>query len=287
MAARGRGVAKVWYKTDIQQANALRCYQQPGRDQPNGGVDMPTIPQIAYIYALLDPRTNEVRYIGWTRNPQARLHKHVSDSAKRITHCHNWVTQLLAAGYRPLMQIIEETDFASYAERERFWIAFYRDSGARLTNHSDGGDGMPGHHHTEYTKRRMSEYAKSIGRRPLRTPEVMERIRQKMIGRKDSFEVRIRKSAGRKGMRFSEQHRAHLRQAKNEFWATSKGEDLSNRYSREYGSLSDEQVIEVWRLARARTLSQAAIAKRFNIPQSTVSEIKSGKRYKHVVRPED
>ena len=248
---------------------------------------MPIILQTAYIYALLDPRTDEVRYIGWSRNPQARLHKHVSDSVKRSTHCHNWVARLLADGYRPLMQIIEETDLASYAERERFWIAFYRSSGARLTNHSDGGDGMPGHHHTDDTKRRMSEYAKAIGRRPLRTPEIIERIRQKMTGRKDSFEVRIKKSAARKGMRFTEQHRAHLQQAKNKFWATSNGKNLSDRYSREYGNLSDEQVIEVWRLAQSRTLSQAEIAKRFNIPQSTVSEIKAGKRYKHVIRPED
>ena len=35
--------------------------------------------EIAYIYALLDPRDNEVRYIGKTTQPKNRLSGHIRE----------------------------------------------------------------------------------------------------------------------------------------------------------------------------------------------------------------
>ena len=42
------------------------------------------------------------------------------------------------------MDIIETGSGEGWVEAERRWIAFYRASGARLTNDTDGGDGAPG-----------------------------------------------------------------------------------------------------------------------------------------------
>ena len=49
-----------------------------------------------FIYVLIDPRDNQVRYVGKTNNVLTRLSNHISN-AKRIKHnryvC-NWIKEL-------------------------------------------------------------------------------------------------------------------------------------------------------------------------------------------------
>jgi NUMOD3 motif len=109
------------------------------------------------IYALKDPVTDEIRYIGWAITPGKRLMTHiaVSRSGKEKNHRANWIRSLLARGLAPKLHIIESgvTDFA---EREIFWIAHYRALGCRLTNGTDGGEGMVGWIPSDETKQKLS-----------------------------------------------------------------------------------------------------------------------------------
>lgn len=98
------------------------------------------------IYTLKHPRTNEVRYVGWTvTKPETRLRNHVMESVKKqTTHKHRWVLSLVSIGLMPLIEVIETGTGPGWKSAEKRWIALYRGSGARLTNGTDGGDGCPG-----------------------------------------------------------------------------------------------------------------------------------------------
>lgn len=95
-----------------------------------------------FIYALVDPRDNQIRYIGKTDNPERRLAMHMRD--KDICHRTNWLKGLIAVGSKPAMTIIEEVaEGQSWEDRERHWIAHYRSLGCKLTNMTDGGEQGP------------------------------------------------------------------------------------------------------------------------------------------------
>lgn len=95
--------------------------------------------KVVYIYALIDPRTNEVRYIGKTTDPKGRLYEHTKKS-DLATHKAHWINQLRAEGLRPRMEILEETTAAKWEKRERHWIAYGKAQGWRLTNIRAGGN---------------------------------------------------------------------------------------------------------------------------------------------------
>lgn len=99
------------------------------------------------IYSLANPRTREIRYIGFTSDaPHIRLRHHICEALRTQpkTYKNAWILSLLTIGLRPLMETIESGSGAGWQEAERKWIAFYRSSGARLANATDGGDGVVG-----------------------------------------------------------------------------------------------------------------------------------------------
>ncbi|HEY7413949.1 MAG TPA: GIY-YIG nuclease family protein [Ktedonobacteraceae bacterium] len=95
-----------------------------------------------FIYILCDPDTDEVRYVGKTTDLKTRLQRHLQASELRPeTHRVHWLRSLVAAGKKPVMKVIEEVTRETWAERECYWIEFYRAAGANLTNTADGGNG--------------------------------------------------------------------------------------------------------------------------------------------------
>ena len=98
------------------------------------------------IYALLDPRTDEVRYIGKTEQKLGyRLTQHLRRATKEDTNRHvlNWLRQLLAEGLMPEISILERVnDDEDWREREQAWIAHAREVGWPITNETDGGEGI-------------------------------------------------------------------------------------------------------------------------------------------------
>jgi hypothetical protein len=109
------------------------------------------------IYVLRDPRTNEVRYVGKTvKSLRARLSGHLYCAKTKNTYRDRWVMSLLDAGIVPAIEAIELAG-ENWADRESYWIAHFRQLGARLANHTDGGEGAPGHVHTEQFKAEQAE----------------------------------------------------------------------------------------------------------------------------------
>jgi hypothetical protein len=107
---------------------------------PMPGVNAP----VTYIYGLTEPGTCEIRYIGKSIRPLERLQNHINEPPSNCHRSH-WIQGLKAMGLRPELTIIEAVRGSwPWQESERHWIAYGKANGWRLTNNTDGGDGVEG-----------------------------------------------------------------------------------------------------------------------------------------------
>lgn len=173
-----------------------------------------------YIYGLYDPETKELRYVGKANNLSSRLWCHIRDAkGGQRTHKATWIRKLLSQELKPIISVIWETTEQGWQEDEKFCIAQALSEGANLTNHTKGGDGILGYNHSEETKRKISEYNKSIGRLP-----------PNWKGRKQSPEhiskrVEARKSNGTYG---------HSQETKDLISRKNTGKNLGNTHTLGY-----------------------------------------------------
>ena len=98
------------------------------------------------IYGLYDPDDeNQVRYVGYTHfSPEQRIIDHVTGAKKFVsrTHKQKWIRKLLRKGIRPAFKILEITTAKDWKKREQYWIKELRAQGHRLTNSTEGGEGL-------------------------------------------------------------------------------------------------------------------------------------------------
>lgn len=88
---------------------------------------------VVYIYALCDPRTNEVRYVGKTNNINKRLSAHIKEKSNTLK-C-NWIKSLTKIGMLPLIQIIDISNNENWQIKEQYWIGMF----PNLLNMAEGG----------------------------------------------------------------------------------------------------------------------------------------------------
>ncbi len=92
------------------------------------------------IYALIDPRTDSIRYVGGTHQPAKRLAEHVGKGSGENRHLRRWIEELREAGLQPTMHILEQvTDDEFVLEREYRWILKLVRDGANLANSEASG----------------------------------------------------------------------------------------------------------------------------------------------------
>ena len=97
------------------------------------------------IYALTDPRFGgEIRYVGMTTKGMSRTKKHLSEArSDKNTHKLNWIRSLVKDEKEYGVLVLEEVDDSSLLpELQIQWIEYFRSLGVRLTNVTDGGDGV-------------------------------------------------------------------------------------------------------------------------------------------------
>ncbi len=171
------------------------------------------------IYTLKNPRTQEVRYVGFTmRTAAARLTQHISHAlhVRRRNHCQNWVVFLLSIGLHPILEVIESGAGEGWQDAERRWIVYYRQKGARLLNSTDGGEGVP-------------------GRAPWGTPEERSATAAKREAAKTA-DQRSRTTAKARAVMTPERRRA----AAKEYWAKIPREDRSARLKQAWATMTPE-----------------------------------------------
>ena len=91
------------------------------------------------IYALRDPLTQAVRYVGKAACSHKRLKSHMRDSRRRKTPVCLWIARLLKGGKAPLIEVLEVCKTTEWKERERYHIAQFRLT-HDLLNLAEGGD---------------------------------------------------------------------------------------------------------------------------------------------------
>jgi hypothetical protein len=105
---------------------------------------------VVYIYGLIDPRNDEVFYVGYTKNLKTRYNSHLNiDGHGRVKNLYknNVIRKILKVGLKPEMKIIDEckhefNNELNMFEHERleiYYIKKYREGGIKLTNLTDGG----------------------------------------------------------------------------------------------------------------------------------------------------
>lgn len=91
------------------------------------------------IYVLIDPFSNEIRYIGKTKfSLKDRLCKHLITYEKN--HRANWIRSLIKRGTKPIIELLEEVSEDEWAFWEKFWISQFKIWGFKLLNSTNGGE---------------------------------------------------------------------------------------------------------------------------------------------------
>lgn len=95
-----------------------------------------------FIYALVDPDTDEVRYIGKSGRGFVRPNEQIRQVKHPKTHKERWINKLFRENKKPKIEIIRyclsEVDL-NVSEME--FIKYYKSIGANLTNGTRGGEG--------------------------------------------------------------------------------------------------------------------------------------------------
>jgi hypothetical protein len=94
-----------------------------------------------FIYALSDPRTNQIRYIGKSNNPYNRYSNHYNSARDKNTHKRNWINNIRKDGLRPELIILDEVPKVNWQYWEKFYISLFKSWGFDLVNYTTGGDG--------------------------------------------------------------------------------------------------------------------------------------------------
>lgn len=129
------------------------------------------------IYILIDPITNQVRYVGKTNNIKERYKNHKNRCRDVNTHKRNWINKLRKQGLHPIIEVIETISVNEWVYWERFWISYYKYIGCNLTNNTLGGDGLTNANITSFKKGQIP-WNKGVSCRI----DTREKIRNTLIG---------------------------------------------------------------------------------------------------------
>src|SRR5262245_9119157 len=126
----GRGY--LWIK-GIHRPDQKKCVEallQLMRPSPTKPLSPPY-----FIYALIDPRTSEIRYVGVTQHPQYRFQEHLTSAAHDTPRDAReaWLRELRLAGLKPYLRILEKAPPGEANIRETWWIRYLAERGM-LTN---------------------------------------------------------------------------------------------------------------------------------------------------------
>ena len=133
-----------------------------------------------YIYALCNPDSEEIRYVGKSVDPFYRLwgHIHEARASKKVKNQQKseWIKNLLLQGEKPKLKILEEVLTEEWEQKEIYWIDKCINEGHKLLNITKGGktgivsdkcrkalsncktrDQKKGFKHSEETKRIIKE----------------------------------------------------------------------------------------------------------------------------------
>lgn len=184
------------------------------------------------VYCLVDPRFNEVRYIGKSSYGLSRPESHGAPAklANDRTYKARWIRELQRNGLTYAVEVLEYVQEPSeLCAAERYWIMAARANGWRLTNLTDGGEGLSGLKFSAEHRARISAANKGQQLTPEQRARFMQHVRtrdnsiyvahaKKMYearrGTHHSTETKAKIGAGNRGKVVSAEGRANIALAK-------------------------------------------------------------------------
>lgn len=142
-----------------------------------------------YIYKLIDPISDDVRYIGQTNDINRRYNDHLSSSIRENssqykTHKSCWIRKLINLGLRPIIEIVQECQTVEESNfLEKFYIEKYTFDGCKLTN-SFSNDV------TEFsaeTRKKMSDFRIGKSLEEIYGEEIALELKRKFIDRTSKY----------------------------------------------------------------------------------------------------
>ncbi len=146
-----------------------------------------------FIYALKDPVSGAIRYIGKTDDLELRLRFHISDSKRQNNHKAHWIMALLAKGLQPILEIIDQVPMAEWQAAEAAYIQFFKEEGCNLANGTPGGEGFgSGKHHPCFGKKLSTEHRAKVS-------AAIKGEKNPQFGKPHSIETKAKISNAKKG----------------------------------------------------------------------------------------
>lgn len=141
------------------------------------------------IYALLDKKTNKIKYVGVTkRSISVRLKCHIQDAKSGVKNYRcNWIRNCNFQIEIKLVETVPQNK--SWQEAEKKWIKYYRNKGIKLTNLTEGGEGSFGYSPSLKTRQKKSKANKKFWK---------NRIHH-LLGKKLSLSTRRKMSKSKMG----------------------------------------------------------------------------------------
>jgi len=116
------------------------------------------------IYLLKDPITNEIRYIGRTKNDlKVRLRGHYSKSKHKKNHKDCWIYSLREKNLKPIIELVTTIiGWEQSYKYEQQLIKEYLNRGYNLVNLHDRGEGGLQRNFSEEQKKKISNSLKNL-----------------------------------------------------------------------------------------------------------------------------
>lgn len=218
--------------------------------------------QKTFIYTLTDPRTNEVRYVGKSNNPNKRLYCHLGRTEKN--HKYSWLINLNKEGLKPILHIIDEVSISDWKFWEIYWISQFRTWGFDLTNLTDGGEGFASGDLNPAHLPHVKELKSKIHKGKTIPQEMRDSISKTLTGRTNP-----KHSERMTGRKQSDEHKK----------ATGIG--LRGKKSK----LNEEKVKDIKRLLLNNTeeLTFRQIGEKFGVSKDIIKKIKYEKAWSYVI----
>lgn len=154
-----------------------------------------------FVYGLIDPRTNLLRYVGKSTSGFHRF------SSNYVAKCGAWRASLKAKGLRIIVIILEQCSTKEeLCKVEEFTIANFRAAGCNLLNIADGGNGIKGGRYNMFTHptKRVETFS----------PLTLEKMRHAHLGMKATKETKNKISKALTGLVRSDITRSKISMAK-------------------------------------------------------------------------
>lgn len=183
-----------------------------------------------FIYGLVDPNTNQIRYVGKTvQKLNRRLSQHMSDNGKHNPHKFNWIAKLKKDGIKPKIVLLEECTKDNWVGKEKEWIQKLDN----LTNLTQGGE--DGLFFTEEILKKISDGVKKANQ----NPEYKKRQSETSTEYWSNLENRKRQSdiMKAKNMKVPQKHKDKLSKIKKELWEDT---DYRNKMSEQSRNLWED-----------------------------------------------